>query len=114
MKISIFKMNPGTTMTTNVTTTTEFADNFGVDINFGNDLVKLGLKFGTTSKRTDNTTFTVTTQTTDKALGDVLIYFGHPVITFIPSPCPNCIMFYELKDYDNGMYQITLAPLKMY
>lgn len=80
VKISIEEVDQTQTVTTAQTTSTEFATNFGIDVGW-EEPVKIGLKFGTSMKKTATTSYQVTTTLGNDELGDVIINFGDPIIT---------------------------------
>lgn len=121
IKIAIEEVDNGASYTTTNTQTVEFATNFSFDVNYGDD-VKVGLKYGQSSKESKTVTYTYTVKDENDALGEVLVNFADDVITSDQVVCdrysrpgqkPKC----SLKDYNRkyytGWYRIYLAPHKM-
>ena len=108
IKITIEKVNPSTTISSTISSTSESAGNVSMDF-------KSGLKFGTSAKKTWTTAYTIQTQVGNKNMGDVLVHFGDKVIlnkVFNP-PLPGISPIWELRNYDSGLYSIMLAPRKV-
>jgi hypothetical protein len=118
MKISITKDNPSMTITTTSTITTEFAGNFGFDINWG-EKVKKGLKFGASAKETDVYSIQTVVKVDDRKLGDVLVNFGDKVVVesyqrpgglFGNGPLRDS---WRLREYNGSMFVITVEPKRV-
>jgi hypothetical protein len=94
----------------NVSQTSKFASNFGLE----GTLKKLGLKFGASAEvtRTDNVTRRYTLES--DPLGSVLVNFADKVI--ITQPCtsyPCLTTFHLTREYDNGVYSISVEPTRI-
>ena len=137
MKISVSEEDPGGQTQETMETTVEFAGNIGFDVGWGTD-VKAGLKFGASAKKTNRINFTRTVQTGNDELGDVWVNFGDKVIlsanrtpVYPPFGIPSAItsmnitpsrqliplfyntLSYNVKEYDSGLYTITILPTKI-
>jgi hypothetical protein len=140
MKISIAEQDPSGQIQETTETTVEFAGNVGVDLGWGNDF-KVGLKFGASTKRIDKVSFTRTIQIGDDELGEAWVNFGDMIIlsesripiyyptppivippiivgpifitqSLIRPPVPiGYITKYNLREYDGGLYAITVIPV---
>lgn len=121
MKISISEYDASQTNQQTVTTSNEFANNFSFDVGWGS-IVKIGAKFGTSSKSTLTQSYVETTTLGSDQLGDVVINFFDPVLlsknnTHIPTSGGRSDQYFD-PDYNNtyktGFYRIQIAPKKIY
>jgi len=71
------------TYTRSETHTTQFATNFGIDVDLGlSEKVKIGLKFGGSSTTTNTQTYSLVTNVGSDQLGEAELYFYNPVLNF--------------------------------
>lgn len=126
IKIAIEEIDGVETQVLTTTTSTEFATNFSFDSNYG-ETVKVGEKFGTSTKETKTISYQVTKSLGNDLLGEVIINFADPIITnkdlFVvwkpqvgtrPGQAIPDYSFpgsYNSK-YSTGWYQLFIAPLK--
>jgi hypothetical protein len=110
MKIFIAKENPGLTHTVTNTMSTEFAGNVGLD-------TKIGLKFGASAKITRTASVQSTIKLENRDLGNILVDFGDKVVlsrTQIPGGfLINHSTVWGFREYNNGMYAITIMPRRV-
>lgn len=123
VKIAIEEVDDTQIFKNTETTTVEFAGNIGFDISFGK-IVKKGLKFGASTKRTQTVVYEVTTSKGNDELGEVIVNFGDPIIESMDSvrsssgrydpDGPQYIMLtnYNSKYY-TGWYRLYIAPEAM-
>ena len=113
IKLSICEFDLSETITSTSSSTIEFAGN--IEYN----MIKIGLKFGASGKYTHNSTFTRVIYTGSDALGDVLIDFADKVVlsnTVKVLPLilgGGTISIYNIREYDNGVYVITMEPKRV-
>lgn len=80
-KMTIFEEDSTEESTVSTTMNSEFATNFGIDLDLGlSEMVKLGLKFGTSAKDTRSNTVAVKKTLLSDDLGDYIMYFRDKVI----------------------------------
>lgn len=123
VKIAIEEVDDTQSFKNTETTTVEFAGNIAFDISFGK-VIKKGLKFGASSKRTKTVVYEVTTSKGNDELGEVIVNFGDPIIESIDSsrtssgrydpngPQYNYVNNYNSKYY-TGWYRLYIAPEAM-
>jgi hypothetical protein len=107
MSISIEKINPNQTITTETSISSEFAGNISFDVGWGIE-TKTGLKFGASAKTTKQTSYKTTTTLSNKSLGAVRVHFEHPVV--LTTGKILSFKYCDIKEYDNGMFVITVEP----
>jgi len=121
MKISISEYDASQTDQKTVTTSNEFASNFSFDAGWG-AVVKIGAKYGASSKSTLTQSYVETTTLGSDQLGDVVINFFDPVLlsknnTHITTTGGRSDQYFD-PDYNNtyitGFYRIQIAPKKIY
>ena len=108
MKISISEFDLSETLTITSTNTVEFAGNIGGDF-------KDGLKFGASAKHTQTTTFTQVSQLGSDELGEVLVNFADKIVTSTVNSTGGIIIpiIYNIRDYYNDVYSITVEPVRV-
>ena len=79
IKIAIEEVDATQTTKSTTSTTSEFAGNFEYNTTWG-EIVKKGLKFGTSAKETRTNSFDVSTTWGNDELGEVMVNFGDPII----------------------------------
>src|SRR5690606_2008297 len=79
-KISVRENDDQTVVNVQETHTSKFATNFGVDVSFGIEKVKIGLKFGGSAENTETQQISVQRTLTNDFLGDAIINFWDPVL----------------------------------
>lgn len=107
-KVTLAEVDASATITSSQTNTSQFATNFGLDLS------KIGLKFGTAATFTSQSTYTVATQVGDDQLGEGVMYFYDPVVIgwdIIPSTGQPS---YTFKDVDTGWALLTLQPRRIF
>lgn len=113
-KMTVFEED--STEESNVSTTmnSEFATNFGIDINLGiSEIVKLGLKFGGATKDARSNTVAVKRTLLSDDLGDYIMYFRDKVIlSETPTSFGN---FYSKRWYgeDNRYLKFQFYPKRV-
>jgi hypothetical protein len=115
MKIHIEEQDDTETETTSFSYTAEYAGNFDYDIGWG-ETVKIGLKFGASAKKTHTHTYQRTVSHTSDNLGDIMIEFAHNIVlgpSSIKPPLIGYIQGWDITEYDNGMYAITVMPVRV-
>ncbi|MCL2649514.1 MAG: hypothetical protein FWD60_00635 [Candidatus Azobacteroides sp.] len=105
-KFIISEVDTQTSITQTGTITSEYATNFG--ITNGGYQGKIGLNFGASAKRTQTSTYTMTTTQGSDDLGTVELYFSDPVIK---SASGNN---YTLFSISNEYVEMTVIPVQMY
>lgn len=113
VKISIEEADGIETQRESTTTTSEFATNFEFNAEW-QTVVKLGGKFGASSKNTVSTVFDKTRTLGNDELGDVLINFADLILT----GDMQTVNYEKVPKFNNkyyaSWYKIELAPLQMY
>ncbi|WP_316776542.1 hypothetical protein [Pedobacter antarcticus] len=107
-KVTLSEADASSTITTSQTNTSQFATNFGFDLS------KIGLKFGTSSTTTSVSNYSIATQVGDDQLGEGAIYFYDPVVIswdIIPGVGAQS---YTFKDIDTGWALLTIQPKKVF
>ena len=79
IKIAIEEVDGQETEVNSISSSIEFATNFGFDASFG-EKVKFGVKFGSTIKEVLNVSNTITKTLGGDELGEVIINFADPVV----------------------------------
>jgi len=102
----VSEKDANTTETRTGTLTTEFATNFGLTA--GGYQGKIGLSFGTSAKRTQTNTYTLTTTLGSDDLGTVECYFSDPVISS-NSPNSLTVLFFR----NNPYVELTVIPVSI-
>lgn len=80
VKISIEEVDSQETIRSVTSSTTDFATNFSFDVGF-TEIVKLGMKFGVSTKKSHTTSYEVSTTKGNDELGEVMVNFGDQVIS---------------------------------
>ncbi len=121
IKIGIEEADATETIKQTTTSSSEFATNFGFDINWG-ETVKKGLKFGSSNKEVRTTSYEVSTTHGNDDLGEAIINFGDPIITSreiiaIPNTMNPSTREVEgslnfNQKYSTGWYRLYIAPQK--
>ncbi len=112
-KFNFSEVDDQETYTTQETITSEFATNFGVD------LKKIGLNFGSSSKITKQSQFTRVIYKNSDELGTLEVNFSDPILisygnTFWLPLIPTIYNFCEIYMTTNPMVEIGLAPMIEY
>lgn len=116
IKIAIEEVDSQETIVQTTTTTSEFATNFGFDASWG-DIVKLGAKFGASTKESKTVSFQISKSQGNDELGEVIINFADPILADdkiklvrqIPRGGYDAWLSYNTK-YSTGWYRIYVAP----
>lgn len=95
------------TVTVTKTLTSEFATNFGVDASFGNENVKVGLKFGMSTKDTSTQTNSVVATKISDKLGQAIINFQDNVV--IGKTGSN----WNYRTYSTGTFRFNFQPVRV-
>lgn len=87
----------------------EFASNFSVEVSASlfKELVKVGLKYGTSQKITATSTVQRTFTQGNDLLGDVIVNFADNVIIGTTGST------YTTREYNSGLYSITVEPTRV-
>lgn len=120
MEISISEYDLSETITIESSSSSEFATNFTFEPNFG-EKVKVGLKFGATTKETHSSKITTVRTLKSDELGSVIVNFGDEIIMSNDTyrvnfgsdgggAYPKIIPDYN-KKYFTDYYQIHVAPV---
>lgn len=117
IKIAIEEVDATETITQSISTTSEFATNFKVDLNTG-DITKIGAEFGTSSKNSTTVTYQTSTTKGNDELGEVIINFGDPILKDTTAMYPytsgrGTPPYYFLNmspQYYTGWYRLFVAP----
>jgi hypothetical protein len=107
-KFSFTEIDESETITITSSHESTFATNFEYNASFGNDIVKVGYKFGASSQLKKSNTFTTTTTKTSDDLGTLEAYFYDPIIL------KNSRGVFSWYKIDNGMISMILKPTKVY
>lgn len=121
VKIRIEEFDLSETIKRATSSTAEFASNFGFDPTF-ESVVKLGLKFGASSKVTQTVSYEETISVGSDDLGEVIVNFGDNIVmddTYVqkymqsPSGSGGGFGFPNLNpNYQKGYYRVYIAPMK--
>nr|WP_295869398.1 hypothetical protein [uncultured Chitinophaga sp.] len=111
-KLSFTEENETVVTTRSETYSSEFATNFGFDAGWG-DKVKIGLKFGASSRETQSQTYSVAVTSGSKDLGSVEVSFSDPVL--VPGSDPeNSGSAVKLYEKSNPYITLATVPRKTY
>lgn len=117
IKIDIEEVDSKETVKKMTTTTSEFASNFEFNATTG-DTEKVGLKWGSSAKKTMSTVYEVTETKGNDLLGQVTVNFWDDIIisptySYNAYSGNNYWLDYNPKYY-SGYYRLYIAPKKMY
>lgn len=118
IKIAIEEVDNTQTIVNQVQTSSEFATNFNYDVTFG-EVVKNGMKFGSSQKSVIQQSHSVTTAVGNDELGEVLINFADDIIlsrnnmSYTTSRPPQEIQPDYNNKYATDWYKLHIAPLKV-
>lgn len=102
IKISIEEVDQTATSLTTETNVATFAGNFEIS----GTIKKIGLKLGLSASSQQTMTVTRTVSEGSDILGDVVVYFADKIIVSETSGT------YKTQEYSNGMYTISVEPLR--
>jgi len=114
VKVNVIEKDPDQEETMTINSSSKAATNFGIDV--GADLfkiVKLGIKFGTSSEKNTSYNYQIKTTYASDKLGSSDIDFGEPVVT---SKFPTGRFFidiYTLNSYSTGTIDFSLLPKRV-
>ena len=124
MKIAIEEGDGEETEVNSISSSIEFATNFGFDASFG-EKVKFGVKFGSTIKEVLNVSNTITKTLGGDELGEVIINFADPVVIsdefryhYKPrtNPREQAVVDYTEPTFNSkyytGWYRLYISPKK--
>lgn len=124
IKIAIEEVDGQETEVNSISSSIEFATNFGFDASFG-EKVKFGVKFGSTIKEVLNVSNTITKTLGGDELGEVIINFADPVVIsdefryhYKPrtNPREQAIVDYTEPTFNSkyytGWYRLYISPKK--
>ena len=124
IKIAIEEVDGQETEVNSISSSIEFATNFGFDASFG-EKVKFGVKFGSTIKEVLNVSNTITKTLGGDELGEVIINFADPVVIsdefryhYKPRTIPREQAFVDYTEptfnskYYTGWYRLYISPKK--
>ena len=124
IKIAIEEVDGQETEVNSISSSIEFATNFGFDASFG-EKVKFGVKFGSTIKEVLNVSNTITKTLGGDELGEVIINFADPVVIsdefryhYKPrtNPREQAVVDYTEptfhSKYYTGWYRLYISPKK--
>lgn len=112
IKISIEEVDFVESTKNTTTTSTEFASNFEYSSTSG-DTEKVGLKFGSSKKRTMSVAYEHTVTKGNDELGDVVVNFGDDIIKTRNYSCDYYNGDYWLdynSKYESGYYRLYITP----
>ncbi|HVI44663.1 MAG TPA: hypothetical protein VM802_07330 [Chitinophaga sp.] len=114
-KVLVMEYDPGTetTYTSNVTST--FGWNFGLDLGFEIEKVKVGLKFGINKTTAKSETFNIKVTGTSDNLGEGLLNFADPVV-INRRMTPGLQYSYVADTYEvnTGTVKVSIEPRKRF
>ena len=124
IKIAIEEVDGQETEVNSISSSIEFATNFGFDASFG-EKVKFGVKFGSTIKEVLNVSNTITKTLGGDELGEVIINFADPVVVsdefryhYKPrtNPREQAVVDYTEPTFNSkyytGWYRLYISPKK--
>ena len=124
LKIAIEEVDGQETEVNSISSSIEFATNFGFDASFG-EKVKFGVKFGSTIKEVLNVSNTITKTLGGDELGEVIINFADPVVIsdefryhYKPrtNPREQAVVDYTEPTFNSkyytGWYRLYISPKK--
>lgn len=124
IKIAIEEADGQETEVNSISSSIEFATNFGFDASFG-EKVKFGVKFGSTIKEVLNVSNTITKTLGGDELGEVIINFADPVVIsdefryhYKPrtNPREQAVVDYTEPTFNSkyytGWYRLYISPKK--
>ena len=124
IKIAIEEVDGQETEVNSISSSIEFATNFGFDASFG-EKVKFGVKFGSTIKEVLNVCNTITKTLGGDELGEVIINFADPVVIsdefryhYKPrtNPREQAVVDYTEPTFNSkyytGWYRLYISPKK--
>ena len=124
IKIAIEEVDGQETEVNSISSSIEFATNFGFDASFG-EKVKFGVKFGSTIKEVLNVSNTITKTLGGDELGEVIINFADPVVIsdefryhYKPrtNPREQAVVDYTEPTFNSkyytGWYRLYISPKK--
>ena len=124
IKIAIEEVDGQETEVNSISSSIEFATNFGFDASFG-EKVKFGVKFGSTIKEVLNVSNTITKTLGGDVLGEVIINFADPVVIsdefryhYKPrtNPREQAVVDYTEPTFNSkyytGWYRLYISPKK--
>ena len=124
IKIAIEEVDGQETEVNSISSSIEFATNFGFDASFG-EKVKFGVKFGSTIKEVLNVSNTITKTLGGDELGEVIINFADPVVIsdefryhYKPrtNPREQAVVDYTEPTFNSkyytGRYRLYISPKK--
>ena len=124
IKIAIEEVDGQETEVNSISSSIEFATNFGFDAGFG-EKVKFGVKFGSTIKEVLNVSNTITKTLGGDELGEVIINFADPVVIsdefryhYKPrtNPREQAVVDYTEPTFNSkyytGWYRLYISPKK--
>ena len=124
IKIAIEEVDGQETEVNSISSSIEFATNFGFDASFG-EKVKFGVKFGSTIKEVLNVSNTITKTLGGDELGEVMINFADPVVIsdefryhYKPrtNPREQAVVDYTEPTFNSkyytGWYRLYISPKK--
>ena len=124
IKIAIEEVDGQETEVNSISSSIEFATNFGFDASFG-EKVKFGVKFGSTIKEVLNVSNTITKTLGGDELGEVIINFADPVVIsdefryhYKPrtNPREQAVVDYTEPTFNSkyytGWYSLYISPKK--
>ena len=124
IKIAIEEVDGQETEVNTISSSIEFATNFGFDASFG-EKVKFGVKFGSTIKEVLNVSNTITKTLGGDELGEVIINFADPVVIsdefryhYKPrtNPREQAVVDYTEPTFNSkyytGWYRLYISPKK--
>ena len=124
IKIAIEEVDGQETEVNSISSSIEFATNFGFDASFG-EKVKFGVKFGSTIKEVLNVSNTITKTLGGDELGEVIINFANPVVIsdefryhYKPrtNPREQAVVDYTEPTFNSkyytGWYRLYISPKK--
>ena len=106
MKLSVEEVDAEETEKQSVSTTVEFATNFGFNVALG-ETVKIGAQFGNSTKKSRTVSYEITTTKGNDELGDMVVNFGDIImkdtVTVIGVP-PTSLYQPDRRDDSNKYY----------
>lgn len=115
VKVEVFEKDPDTEETITINSSAKAATNFGIDVGADLfDIVKLGIKFGTSNEKNTSHSHQIKTTYSSDRLGSSLIDFGEPVVTGkYPINVFFAIDIYSLNSYSTGTIDFSLVPKRV-
>lgn len=114
VKVEVMEKDPDQEITVTEGLSSKAATNFGIDAGVDLfDIVKLGIKFGTSSEKNTSYTHQIKTTLSSDRLGHSLIDFGEPVVTGKFTGGKFKINYYILNSYSTGTIDFSLIPKRV-